>query len=129
LTKRYDPPLLFDVEKDPSESEPISYNKMPKKAEDLAAMKRILAAYAMEKSTFRFGNITQEPDGPGEGPGHYALCCDESKECYCKDEHLSGVGILNLGTKKHHDEYHKALGEDEPLPARTNYQAMLRNEQ
>jgi hypothetical protein len=96
---------------------------MPKEEEDLLAMRRILAAYAMEKSTFQFGNITKEPDGPGEGPGQYAVCCDRSKDCYCKDQ----VGIFNLGTKKHHDEYHKALGEEEPLPPLTRYQSMLRN--
>ena len=123
LSKKYNPPLLFDIEKDPSESEPICFNEMPSKGEDLEAMKRIMAAYAMEKSTFQFGNITQEPNGPGEGPGHYALCCDRSKDCYCKDH----VGIFNLGTKRHHDEYHKLLGEDEPLPPRTRYQTMLRN--
>jgi len=123
LTKRYNPPLLFDIEKDPSEAEPISFNKMPKKEEDLLAMKRILAAYAMEKSTFQFGKIKKEPDGPGEGPGQYAVCCDRSKDCYCKDQ----VGIFNLGTKKHHDEYHKALGKEEPLPPLTRYQGMLRN--
>eukprot|EP00536_Pseudo-nitzschia_multiseries_P001825 jgi/Psemu1/322277/estExt_fgenesh1_pg.C_230042 len=123
LTKRYDPPLLFDIEKDPSEAEPISVNTMPTKNEDLRAMRRILAAYAMEKSTFEFGNITQEPDGDGEGPGQYALCCDRSEDCYCKDR----VGILNLGTKKHHDRYHKVLGKEEPLPTRTRYQSILRN--
>ena len=96
---------------------------MPTKNEDLLAMRRILAAYAMEKSTFQFGNIAQEPDGDGEGPGHYALCCDRSKDCYCKDR----VGIFNLGTKKHHDRYHKALGKEEPLPPRTRYQNMLQN--
>lgn len=123
FTKRYDPPLLFDVEKDPSEAEPISFNEMPTEEEDLLAMKRILAAYTMEKSTFRFGNITQEPDGEGEGPGYYALCCDRAKDCYCKDH----VGIFNLGTKLHHDLYHRVLGEEEPLPPRTEYQTMLRN--
>jgi len=123
LIKKYDPPLLFDVEKDPSEAEPISFNKIPTKNEDLLAMRRILAAYAMEKSTFQFGNIAQEPDGDEEGPGHYALCCDRSKDCYCKDR----VGILNLGTKKHHDRYHESLGKEEPLPPRTRYQNMLQN--
>lgn len=123
LTKRYNPPLLFDIERDPSESEPIIFNKMPTKSEDLLAMKRIMAAYAMEKSTFQFGNITREPDGNDEGPGHYALCCDRSKDCYCNDQ----VGIFNLGTKKHHDEYHKSLGTEEPLPQRTRYQKILQN--
>lgn len=123
LTKRYDPPLLFDIEKDPSEAEPISFNQMPTKKEDLMAMNRILKAYAMEKSTFQFGNITQEPDGPGEEPGKYALCCDRSRECYCNDR----AGIFNLGTKEHHGQYHKALGNREPSPPRTKYQNMLQS--
>jgi hypothetical protein len=123
--KRYDPPLLFDVEKDPSESEPISYNAMPKDMEDLAAMHRILAAYANEKATFRFGKIHQEPDGGGEGPGRYALCCDRSKQCYCPQNDNSG--ILNLGTKEHHDRYHHETGVKEPLPA-TRYQDLLHSE-
>ena len=96
---------------------------MPTESEDLLAMKRILAAYAMEKSTFEFGNITQEPDADGEGPGHYALCCDRSSNCYCKEP----VGIMNLGTKNHHDRYHKALGKGEPLPPQTPHQNLLRN--
>ena len=97
---------------------------MPDKPEDREAMKRIMAAYAMEKATFPIGDIIQEPDGPGEGPSHYALCCDRAKDCFCEDNH---VGIFNLGTKRHHDEYHKALGEEEPLPPRTKHQTMLRN--
>jgi hypothetical protein len=123
LTKRYDPPLLFDIEKDPSEADPISFNEMPTKKEDSMAMNRILKAYAMEKSTFQFGNITQEPDGPGEEPGKYALCCDRSRECNCNDR----TGIFNLGTKEHHDQYHKALGNGEPSPPRTKYQNMLQS--
>ncbi|OEU21348.1 alkaline phosphatase-like protein [Fragilariopsis cylindrus CCMP1102] len=123
LTKRYDPPLLFDIEKDPSEAEPISFNQMPTKKEDLMAMNRILKAYAMEKSTFQFGNITQEPDGPGEEPGKYALCCDRSRECYCNDR----AGIFNLGTKEHHGQYHKALGNREPSPPINKYQNMLQS--
>ena len=114
---------------------------MPHRPEDREAMERILRAYAMEKATFRFGNITQEPDGPGEGPGRYALCCDRSRDCYCKDDDNNAAkdgddnghsllgGIFHLGTKKHHDDYHKAMGEVEPLPPQTHYQAMLRNQQ
>jgi hypothetical protein len=115
---------LFDVEKDPSESEPISYNAMPKNLDDLAAMQRILTAYANEKATFRFGTIEQEPDGDGEGPGGYELCCDRSTQCYCPRNDNSG--ILNLGTKRHHERYHHEMGVKEPLPA-TRYQDLLRN--
>jgi C-terminal region of aryl-sulfatase len=124
-TKRYDPPILFDVEKDPSESEPISLNAMPTREEDFAAMERILAAYANERATFRFGKISQEPDGEGEGPGRYALCCDRSQQCYCPKNDNSG--ILNLGTREHHDKYHQAIGVDEPFPA-TRYQDILRQQ-
>ena len=120
-TRRYDPPLLFDVEKDPSEAEPISYNKMPEKEEDLEAMQRIVAAYANEKATFQFGTIHQEPDGEGEGPGRYALCCDRSQHCYCNHEN---IGILNLGTGKHHRLYHETIGVEEPFP-QTEYQSLL----
>jgi arylsulfatase A len=50
LTKIYDPPLLFNVEVDPSESRPLNKeNENPKDPDDMAAMKRILKAYAMEK--------------------------------------------------------------------------------
>ena len=134
MTKTYDPPLLFDVEKDPGEGDPISYNEMPKHDEDRAAMERILKAYAMEKATFDFGTIAQEPDGPGEGPGTYALCCDRSRDCYCKDNGGGAgggeqLGLFNLGTKRHHDAYHEALGEEEPLPPQTPYQSMLRNQE
>lgn len=125
--KRYDPPLLFDVEKDPSEAEPISVNEMPEKPEDVEAMKRILKAYAMEKATFEFGHIKAYPDGPGEGPDRYGVCCDRSKDCYCVDVY-ENVGILNLGTKKHHDKYHEVLGVKEPSPPRTRAQTMLQNE-
>ncbi|KAL3916177.1 MAG: hypothetical protein SGILL_005299 [Bacillariaceae sp.] len=123
--KHYDPPLLFDVEKDPSEAEPVSFNDMPKDDEDLAAMKRILAAYANEKATFQFGSIKQEPDEEGEGPGHYALCCDRARDCYCKNEN---VGILNLGTAEHHRVYHEAILHEEPLPP-TKYQSLLHTPQ
>jgi hypothetical protein len=132
LIRVYDPyPLLFNVEKDPSEAEPISTGEMPKNnPEDRAAMRRIMNAYAMEKATFTFGKINPEPDGEGEGPGTYGVCCDRSKSCNCvgsKEPEDSMVGILNIGTKRHHDKYHHALGEEEPSPPRTRAQAMLQN--
>jgi arylsulfatase A len=124
MVKRYDPPLLFNVERDPSEAAPISANETPSDPNDRKAMERILKAYAMEKATFQFGDIVPYPDGPGEGPDRYGLCCDRSQDCYCvgKDEN---VGIFNLGTKTHHDKYHEVLGEEEPSPPRTRAQAIL----
>jgi arylsulfatase A-like enzyme len=128
---KYDPPLLFNIEKDPSEAEPINKdNELPDDPNDLAAIQRILKAYAMEKATFEFGNLVPYPDGPGEGPDRYGLCCDRSKNCFCIDdtddeEEKTNVGIFNLGTKQHHDKYHEALGEKEPSPPRTRAQIMM----
>eukprot|EP00957_Ditylum_brightwellii_P037506 2836286-Ditylum_brightwellii.AAC.1 len=101
---QYDPPLLFNIDKDPSEAYPISFNEMPTQPEDAAAMQRILKAYAMEKATFEYGRITPEPDQPGEGPGKYGVCCDRSNDCHCNNnEEKDILGIFNLGTKEHHD--------------------------
>lgn len=156
-TRMYDPPLLFNVEDDPSESLPINYeyndddkNEKPRpmNSENTEAMRRIIVAYAMEKATFEFGTAVPFPDGPGEGPGLYGICCDRSKNCNCstddkdadddkkiddsisssrkvKPQLLSGKGLFNLGTKKHHDKYHEVLGEDEPSPPRTQAQIIL----
>jgi hypothetical protein len=123
-------PLLFDIDKDPSESEPISEGDMPTEESDKEAMERIMKAYAMEKATFVFGNVIPYPDGPGEGPGQYGICCDRSKDCYCptnqqNDEVPGSSSIFGIGTKRHHDRYHEYLGEDEPSPPRTRYQARL----
>lgn len=126
LTRIYDPPKLFDVERDPSEANPLNDdNEMPTDNDDLAAMNRILAAYAMEKATFDFGTILPVPDGPHEGPKQYGVCCDRARNCNCEDSH---VGIFNLGTRLHHDKYHSILGEEEPSPPRTRAQIMLQKE-
>lgn len=128
LTKHYDPPLLFNVEVDPSEAIPLNAkNENPTNPDELAAMKRIQKAYAMEKATFEFGTIIPMPDGPKEGPNQYGVCCDRSKGCNCINSPMEqqNVGIFNLGTRAHHDRYHSALGEEEPSPPRTRAQVML----
>ena len=130
MIKVYDKfPLLFDVEKDPSEAEPISSGEMPTDLEHRAAMERIMKAYAMEASTFTFGKLVPYPDGPGEGPGLYGVCCDRSRKCNCEkaEGDVDLVGILNIGTRKHHDRYHDMLGEAEPYPVRTRAQRLLQN--
>jgi arylsulfatase A len=129
MTKIYDKyPLLFDVNRDPSEAEPISTGEMPNHPEHRAAMERIMKAYAMEVSTFTFGKMVPYPDGPGEGPGLYGVCCDRSKNCNCDDLSDRDMGgILNIGTKRHHDKYHEIRGEEEPSPSRTRAQRMLQN--
>ena len=124
-TKKYEQyPLLFDVEKDPSESMPISTGEMPDDPDDRAAMERIMQSYAFEVATFTYGKLTPEPDGPDEGPGRYGICCDRSRDCDCSGDH----GLFNVGTKQHHDRYHDALGEEEPNPPATIAQANLRKE-
>jgi arylsulfatase A-like enzyme len=122
-------PLLFNVDRDPSETSPVCEpNTMPTDPSDKDAMERIVKAYAAEKATFTFGTLVPEPDGPGEGRGRYGLCCDRSRGCNCGASDVSddgGGGILNLGTKQHHDRYHAILGEDEPSPPVTQAQALL----
>lgn len=118
-------PLLFDVDRDPSESEPIARgDEMPTDPIHAAAMDRILKAYAMERATFTFGKVVPYPDGPGEGPGSYGICCDRLRDCHCRDDHENGIddrrwlgGIMNIGTQEHHDRYHHILeGGKEVLP-------------
>jgi C-terminal region of aryl-sulfatase/Sulfatase len=120
-------PLLFDVEKDPSESEPISAGEKPQHPEHQVAIDRIIKAYAMERATFVFGTVLTYPDGPGEGPGKYGVCCDRSKKCFCpkgdiermNDEWTKGnvkSFLLDMGTNDHHDMYHNHLGGMEPSP-------------
>jgi hypothetical protein len=131
LVKVYETyPLLFNVEKDPSESEPISVGERPHLPEHQAAMDRIINAYAMERATFVFGTVLTYPDEPGEGPGKYGVCCDRSKDCYCpkgdkeriKEEWVNVTMrsfFLDMGTKHHHSMYHDHLGEVEPSVPRT----------
>lgn len=127
-------PLLFNVEKDPSESEPLSTGEMPKHAEHQAAMVRIVRAYAMERATFVFGRVMDYPDEPGEGPGKYGVCCDRSKDCYCLNNSHSKEGaflrssFLDVGTKSHHENYHQHLGEEEPLAPVTRAQKLLQQQ-
>ncbi|KAL3934985.1 MAG: hypothetical protein SGARI_003154 [Bacillariaceae sp.] len=140
MIKVYDKyPLLFDVEKDPSESEPLSEGGMPKDPEHKEAMERIMKAYAMEKATFVFGKVIHYPDEPDEGPGKYGVCCDRSRECFCpKNESSLSQDVLessffNLGSVSeadaHHQRYHKYLGEEEPSPPRTRIQRRLQQKQ
>ena len=129
-------PLLFQVEHDPSEAFPLARgDEWPTDPIHRDAMERIIKAYAMELSTFAFGTVVPYPDGPGEGPGLYGVCCDRSRQCNCTTLELDDnearrdevIGILNIGTKRHHDRYHSVLGQKEPSPPRTRAQMMLQN--
>merc|ERR1712110_765129 len=88
-----DAPLLFNIEVDPAESTPA---KTDVDAEAAAALKRIVHALAMEKATFVHQKNTPLPDGPGEGPGLYGVCCDRSKDCDCNGK---PAGLFGIGSK------------------------------
>jgi len=60
----------------------------------------------MEVATFQYGEFHTIPDGPGEGPGRYGVCCNREANCNCE-----GTGLFHVGTKGHHDVYHDILGE------------------
>jgi len=121
-------PLLFDVERDPSESIPISVGELPQEAEHRDAMERIMKAYAFERATFTHGTLVPEPDDAEERPGEYGICCDRSRGCNCSEDGIElPIGLLNIGTRSHHDFYHHILGEVEPVPPNTA-QLLLRGE-
>lgn len=77
---RYEVPLLFNVEKDPSEASPVPGGA---DSEAAAALRHIQRAYLEERRTFVYGHLVAEPDSPGEGPGQYGVCCDRSRHCDC----------------------------------------------
>jgi len=84
-TVRYDGgPLLFNVEIDPSEAYPLSFNTTtssdPVIAEVLATL---TAAYAQQVTELQPHPSPPAPDGPGEGPGTYGVCCNRTLSCDC----------------------------------------------
>jgi arylsulfatase A len=110
-----DYPLLFNVEHDPSEAFPLCKdNKPPSDPRIKAVVNRILRAYAMERATFQYGNMNPLPPSPGEGKGHYGLCCNRATNCSCEsawsEEFQSS--LFRIGSQEHHDSYHQILGEE-----------------
>ena len=80
-TQCYDPMLLFDVLEDPSEAYPLALNSTP--AAYANVINEIIAARDAEAKTMYYGKLTAAPDGPGEGPGTYGVCCDRTLGCNC----------------------------------------------
>ncbi|CAB9527311.1 acetylgalactosamine-6-sulfatase [Seminavis robusta] len=116
-------PLLFNVEEDPSETFPIcDGNTLPENDPDArAAIERILRAYAMEKATFEYGKIPPLPPGPGEGKGHYGVCCNRSTNCSCEslwDDNFQSR-LFTVGSEEHHARYHEYLGEENHMKRAT----------
>jgi len=82
--KTYDPPLLFNIEEDPSEAYPLTTNgEQPQDPEIKAVLAALTAARKKEISSMVFGKLTTPPDGPGEGPNKYGVCCDRAQGCDC----------------------------------------------
>lgn len=67
--------LLFNIREDPSEAYPVN-NKTD-------VVNAVVAALQHEMATFTYGKLVAPPDGPGEGPGKYGVCCDREKGCDC----------------------------------------------
>ena len=79
-------PLLFNVEVDPSEAYPLCANTTSPADPRLAAVVRKLhQARARQIETLRPHASPPAPDGPGEGPGRYGICCNRTLKCDCDD--------------------------------------------
>eukprot|EP00051_Salpingoeca_urceolata_P019388 m.283015 g.283015 ORF g.283015 m.283015 type:complete len:565 (+) comp19410_c1_seq1:371-2065(+) len=82
--EHYTVPLLFNIYEDPSEAYPLTSNttkNLP--ANILSVVTTLQAAYDKQVATFHPTKEAPAPDGPGEGPGKYGVCCDRSKNCDC----------------------------------------------
>jgi len=84
VTKKFDPPLLFNIEEDPSEAYPLTENGVqPDDPEIKAVLAALETAREQEKATMHYGTLVAPPDGPGEGTNKYGVCCDRAKGCDC----------------------------------------------
>jgi len=70
----HDPPLVFNVEMDPSEA----YRLNPKDSKTIQIIDEINAAVAIHNQTMWFG--ADQLNGRNT---EYAVCCDMSTKCYC----------------------------------------------
>jgi len=77
-------PLLFNVEVDPSEAHPLSVNTTTPKDPLLATViAKIMSAYEAELANMVTHHSPPAPDGPGEAPGQYGICCNRTLGCDC----------------------------------------------
>lgn len=77
-------PLLFDVDQDPSEQFPLCMNTTtPKDPELVHVIKRLEEARADILKDVVPHESKPAPDGPGEGPGKYGVCCNRTMGCDC----------------------------------------------
>ena len=69
---------------DPSEAYPLVANDtMPDDPALAALVEAFNAAYAREVATLKPYRPFPAPDGPGEGPGRYGVCCNRTMGCEC----------------------------------------------
>ena len=77
-------PLIFNVEEDPAESIALCANTTTPSDPELARVVNVLqSAYAKEIAGKIVRPSPPAPDGPGEGPGTYGICCNRTKGCDC----------------------------------------------
>ena len=86
-------PLLFNVDQDPAEAYPLSVNTTtPRDPELRAVIAKLNAARALQSDLLHGHTTPPPPDGKGEGPGRYGVCCDRSKGCDCDGPPSPGPG-------------------------------------
>jgi len=76
-------PLIFNVEVDPSEAYPLVNGSMPHSPELIQLVSELQALYKAEIASLQPYSQPPAPDGPGEGPGLYAVCCNRTLGCNC----------------------------------------------
>ena len=77
-------PLLFNIDVDPSEAHPLSVNTTAHDDPAIAAvLEQIMQAYAKEVASVVPHASQPAPDGPGEKPGEYGICCNRTLGCDC----------------------------------------------
>lgn len=79
-----DVPLLFNVDVDPSEAYALTDNNtMPSDPKLQEVIRTLQDAYKLQLQSLVPHSTPPAPDGPGEGPGTYGVCCDRAQGCDC----------------------------------------------
>lgn len=90
-------PLVFNVEVDPSEAYPLTYNTTsPPDPALRAVVAKFVAAYEEEIRNVQRHVSPPAPLGPGEGPGRYGVCCNRTLGCDCDGPPSSSHDLESL---------------------------------
>jgi arylsulfatase A-like enzyme len=77
-------PLVFNVERDPSEAYALTYNTTtPSDPELSKVVAKFISSYAQQVASLVRTQPPPAPDRPGEGPGKYGVCCNRTLGCDC----------------------------------------------